>query len=176
MTENKDIRVFFALWPDRAMRQRLAQIARQMPVERPARRVPDYNLHLTLHFIGDICFDELTCLRRQARLVEGRRFELVIDQHGHFAKPRIGWMGCSRIPDALQQLHSQLGQCLRPCGYTPETRPFNPHVTVARKMMRPPRMEAIEALIWKVESFALIESRAVDNGVKYEVVETYPIR
>ncbi|UCH41533.1 MAG: RNA 2',3'-cyclic phosphodiesterase, partial [Gammaproteobacteria bacterium] len=83
MRDKKDIRIFFALWPDPATRKQLVRRARLMPVERPARRVPDYNLHLTLHFIGNVAFDELACLQRQARQVSGKSFELVIDSHGH---------------------------------------------------------------------------------------------
>ncbi|MDH3388346.1 MAG: RNA 2',3'-cyclic phosphodiesterase [Gammaproteobacteria bacterium] len=175
MREKEDARIFFALWPDPATRQRLSQSARQLPVERPARRVPDYNLHLTLHFVGNVGSDELTCLRQRARRAPGEAFELLIDGAGHFARSRVAWLGCSEIPPALQRLHDRLGGCLEPCGYQPDTRRFNPHVTVARNMIRFPLVETIAPISWQVDSFELIESRAFENGVKYEVVETYPI-
>jgi len=175
MRERKDIRIFFALWPDRDLRKRLSRTARMMPVEPPSRRVPDYNLHLTLHFIGNVLFDELDCLQRAARQLAAPRFELAVDCHGHFAKPRVAWLGCSEVPEALQIMHRQLGEYLQPCGYRPEKRRYNPHVTVARKIKTAPMMESFEPLRWKVDNFVLIESRTVDGGVKYEVIETYPL-
>jgi 2'-5' RNA ligase len=176
VSEKKDIRIFFALWPDPATRKELARIARLMPVERPARRVPDYNLHLTLHFIGNVCHEEMTCLRQQARRASGRPFELVVDDYGHFGKSRVAWLGCATTPDATARLQRNLGDRLRRCGYQPETRRYRPHVTVARKMVRAPAMAAFEPLRWKVDNFVLIESRPVDGGVRYQVIETYPLK
>jgi len=175
MRAQKDSRIFFALWPDAALRKRLSLRAHLIPVERPARRVPDHNLHLTLHFIGNVSFDELDCLQPAARKLVAPRFELSLDCYGHFAKPRVAWLGCGEVPEALQMLHQQLGECLQPCGYRPEKRRYNPHVTVARKMKSAPAMEMFEPLGWKVDNFVLVESRAVDGGVRYEVIETYPL-
>ena len=175
MREARDLRVFFALWPDDNLRQRLQQTALRLAIERPARRVPDYNLHLTLHFIGNIYRAELGCLQREARAVFATPFELEIDRVGHFARPRVGWLGCSRVPEALASLHHDLGQRLTRCDYQPEARRFNPHVTVARKLQQQPAAFEFEALRWRVENFVLIESRQRDNGVQYEVIETYPL-
>jgi len=50
--ENKDIRLFFALWPGEALRERLHGAANSIPTQGSARRVAHDNLHLTLHFIG----------------------------------------------------------------------------------------------------------------------------
>jgi hypothetical protein len=38
MREKKDVRLFFALWPDTALRQRLAEAANTIPVTGAARR------------------------------------------------------------------------------------------------------------------------------------------
>ena len=166
--------MFFALWPGDAVRGRLARIAGSIPLQRPARRVPDHNLHLTLHFVGDVSFAERDCLREAADGVRGEAFDLVIDQAGFFARPRIGWLGCAEMPAALEQLHASLGRALRSCDYRPEKRPYRPHVTFARKLAHLPAMPEFEPLAWPVDEFALIESRAAGNGVKYAVIETYP--
>ncbi len=175
MRETKDLRVFFALWPDDDLRRRLQQTALRLAIERPARRVPAYNLHLTLHFIGNIYAGELECLQHEAGTVRAAAFELEIDRIGHFARPRVGWLGCSRVPAALASLHRDLGQRLTRCDYQPEARRFNPHVTVARKLRQQPVAIEFQTLHWRVESFVLVESRQRDNGVQYEVVETYPL-
>ena len=175
MTEKKDARIFFALWPDPVTRAGLAERARRLPLARPARRVPDYNLHLTLHFIGNVTFEQMACLQQRARRVEGKPFELVIDAHGHFRRARVAWIGPEILPDALLRLHAELGDELQACGYRAEARRYSPHVTVARKLGRAVAGEAFEPLRWKVDNFVLVESRAVETGVRYEVIETYPL-
>ncbi len=174
MREKKDTRIFFALWPDDAVRGRLARIGASVPLARPARRVPDYNLHLTLHFIGNVTWPERDCLRAAAHGVRGASFELVIDRGGFFARPRIGWLGCGEPPPALVDLHKALGNALGACDYRPEKRSYQPHVTFARKLTRLPAVPEFEPLAWPVDEFALVESRAAGNGVKYAVIETYP--
>lgn len=174
MREKKDTRIFFGLWPDDTVRGRLARIAASVPLARPARRVPDYNLHLTLHFVGNVSFAERDCLREAGYGVRGETFDLVIDCGGYFARPRIGWLGCGEPPPALLDLHRSLGGALKACDYRPEKRPYHPHVTFARKLAQLPAMPEFEPLAWAVGEFALIESRPVDNGVRYAVLETYP--
>jgi 2'-5' RNA ligase len=171
--EQKDLRIFFALWPDASLREQLDNARKSIPVERPARRVPDYNLHLTLHFIGNVYREQLVCMQQQARLVEAEGFELEIDCQGHFSKPRVAWLGCNAPPDALQDLHRQLGQRLRQCDYQPELRRYHPHITVARKIGSIPQSSNFEPLRWRVEKFVLIESRSTGSGVEYWVIDSY---
>ena len=175
MRDKKDLRIFFALWPDEVTRGELQQRAMSLAIDRNARRVPEYNLHLTLHFIGNIHRTELDCLQQRAREVIAEPFELVIDDTGSFAKPRIAWLGCREIPPELDRLHADLGKGLRGCGFKPEKRRFSPHVTVARKITSPPSAADLEPLIWPVDGFALIESRQHENGVKYRPIDTYPL-
>jgi len=171
--EKKDIRLFFALWPDEALRAQLHNASNTITVERPARRVPHYNLHLTLHFIGNVFFEQMDCLRQQASLVRAEAFEFDIDRLGHFSKPRVAWLGCREIPAALCELHEQLGQRLRLCDYQPEARHYNPHVTVARKIGAITDSASFTPIAWKVEAFSLVEVRQVENGVQYRVIDSY---
>lgn len=175
MREKKDVRVFFALWPNEALRESLNRAAHSLPVRPPARRVPDYNLHLTLHFIGNVYLQQLACLQQQARKVKTPGFDLCIDTQGCFSKAMVGWLGCSELPGRLRQLHQELGRRLRQCEFQPETRPYNPHLTVARKIRSLPDDADYDPLPWRVDNFVLIESKATDNGVKYRVLETYPL-
>lgn len=174
-SQDRQLRLFFALWPDAPTRARLAAIAAQFPFARAARRVPDYNLHLTLHFIGNVDRGDAECMRQRARTVGGCAFKLAIDRYGHFGDARVGWLGCAQIPVGLLDLQRRLGQSLRDCGFEPEARAFHPHVTVARKLGRLADAPAFDPLAWKVDNFALVESRAADGGVRYQVVETYPL-
>ena len=175
MRDSKDLRIFFALWPDVVLREQLNNAGKSISVEPPVRRVPDYNLHLTLHFIGNVYRDQLLCMQQQARLVEAERFEFGIDCQGHFSKPRVAWLGCSEIPAALQYLHRQLGQGLRHCDYQPESRRYHPHITVARKIQSIAECKNFAPIRWRVEKFVLIESRSTGSGVEYRVIDSYDL-
>jgi 2'-5' RNA ligase len=173
--EKKDIRLYFALWPQETVRQRLQEAATTIEVDSRGRRVPRANLHLTLHFIGNVYFEQMECLQRAARLVRAPAFDLTIDRQGYFHKPRVAWLGCSNPPAALDDLHRQLGEHLQSCDYRPELRPYQPHVTVARKLGPIASEASFAPLDWQVSEFALIEVQAIDNGVQYRAVETYPL-
>ena len=173
--EPRDLRLFFALWPDERVRRELQQAGQTIALCEGARYVTAANLHLTLHFIGNVDHGELPCLKRQARKVFGRGFELVIEGSGCFSKPKVGWLGCEDIPPALGHLHQELGSRLGECGFEPEKRPFRPHVTVLRKYRASPPKPEFEPIRWPVGDFSLVESRSGENGVQYRVLETYPL-
>lgn len=176
MRATNDVRLFFALWPDQALRARLQQAADAIPLAAPARRVPAANLHLTLHFIGNVSLDDMACMRRQAARVSAESFELRLDRQGCFDKAKVAWLGCSEVPAALTALHGQLGNRLQHCGFEAEARTYNPHVTVARKVAALDPATAFAPLHWRVRAFALVSVHAVANGVQYRIVESWPLR
>ena len=175
MREEKDLRLFFALWPTEAVRRNLQRAAETIELPTGARRVPAANLHITLHFIGNVERRELACLTRQAREVNARRFEIIVDRVDCFDKPRVGWLGLRRLPEPLSKLHLALGSQLGNCGFVPEDRPYRPHVTILRKHRGPVASTDFEPIAWSVDDFALVESRSSENGVQYRVLETFPL-
>jgi len=72
-------------------------------------------------------------------------------------------------------LQRQLGARLQPCGYQPETRPYHPHVSVARKVESIDDHAGFTPLSWRVDNFALIKVQPIANGVQYRVVESWPL-
>jgi 2'-5' RNA ligase len=178
--EKKDIRLFFALWPDETLRLRLQEATATIALDTGAHRVPIANLHLTLHFIGNVYFEQMDCLQAAARTVDASAFDLTLDRQGFFNKPRVAWLGCGNPPAALGDLHRQLGSCLGSCDYQPEARPYHPHVTVARKSGLIATDTCFDPIDWKVTRFALIEVQAIEaksttKGVQYRALETYPL-
>ena len=137
--------------------------------------MPASNLHVTLHFIGNVYFEEMACLQEQARRVRSDHFRFEIDCPGSFRKPRVAWLGCREAPAELFELQLRLGRELQGCGFQPEKRPYHPHVTVARKIESPPGGGRFEPIRWDVNGFSLIEVQQRESGVQYHVVETYPL-
>jgi 2'-5' RNA ligase len=172
----KDVRLFFALWPDDEVRLKIAENLNRFNLDQnKSRLVANSNLHLTLHFVGNTSIAEMECLNAQARLVSTRPFDLILGCSGFFEKPKVLWFGCQQAPRILYDLHQNLGQKITKCAFEPETRAYSPHVTVARKIIEAPESIAFDPVHWQVNRFVLVESISISGGVRYEVVESYPL-
>ena len=176
MREKKDVRLFFALWPDDEVRAQIASVLNQINLDRgKCRLVKNSNLHLTLHFIGNTSIAEMKCLDLHARGFNAEPFEFRLDCSGYFKKPKVFWIGCQTVPQALFDLHENLVEQISHCAYKPETRPYSPHMTVARKFTELPGSIPFEPVLWQVDRFVLVGSISVSEGVRYEVVKSYPL-
>ncbi|MCK5663183.1 MAG: RNA 2',3'-cyclic phosphodiesterase [Thiotrichaceae bacterium] len=169
-------RLFFALWPDQLVRKQLSEtyenvedLAGQGGPLSPA------NLHLTLHFLGNIPLPKVDCFIKQAEKIKLPCFELEINRLGYFKKPKISWLGPVSFPQALSQLQFSLGENIKLCGFQPESRLFQPHVTMARKIQQSVLSDQIKPVQWKVDRFALIKSIMLDTSVKYELRASFPL-
>ena len=170
----EDVRLFFALWPDDDVRLQIVENLWQLDLDRNKNRlVSNNNLHLTLHFVGNVSITKMKCLDRQARQVKSEKFDLSLDYSGYFKKPKVLWLGCRTVPQALIDLQQSLGREIAECEYTPEQRPYSPHLTVARKIYQEPEPVAVAAIHWQVYRFVMVESIADLAGVRYEIVESY---
>lgn len=168
-------RLFFALWPNGAVREALAELLKGEP-RRIGRRVPDTNLHLTLAFIGNVTAEQRACMEAAARAVEAAPFTVILDRLGHWPRPRIVWAGASATPPALIDLVARLNAGLSGCGYQPEQRPYQAHVTLSRKAQAAPRRREVPPIVWPAEDFCLVESVSEEQGSVYRVLARWPLR
>lgn len=167
-------RLFLALRPNEALRAQLDRRLRKMLPRGIGRRIPVDDLHITLVFIGQVSGDIRACIRRAAGEVQGRRFELVLDRIGHWRRPRILWLGPAHTPAELFALVGALRERVAECGIPPEDRPYQTHMTLARKVQRPPNL-VVEPLVWPVDSFSLMESASASEGVRYRELAVWPL-
>ena len=158
MSEPASRRLFFALWPEGEVRDALRawQKGCLSGNVRPTHRD---DLHLTVHFLGQVDAGRIDRLLALADQVHVPRFDLVLDRLGHFARPRVLWAGPATVPAELRNLHADLASGLRDCGFEPESRPYRPHVTLARKVRERPEVADLPAIHWTVGHWALVESR-----------------
>ncbi|MGD8615713.1 MAG: RNA 2',3'-cyclic phosphodiesterase [Gammaproteobacteria bacterium] len=172
MSQHRDTqRLFFALWPDAGIRRRLAEMALRCS----PRPVAESNLHMTLVFLGERAAQERACFSAAAAGIKSAQFTLTLDFLGGRARSGIQWLGSSQIPQALTELVGSLIDALQPCGFEAETRRFLAHVTLSRKVRKPRVEKVVEPLIWPVDSFVLVESVPESGGVRYEVLERWPL-
>ena len=70
-------RLFFALWPDDAARQRIAVLAEEFHHRYGGRRVATPSLHITLAFLGSTLDSRIPALQGLAREVDAAVFDLL---------------------------------------------------------------------------------------------------
>lgn len=167
-------RLFFALWPDDETRQKLSRaFVSSNYINAEGQSFNVLNLHLTLHFLGNVSADKYSCVLKAAEKVSFNKFNLSLDAYGVFEKARVLWLGLSDVPLELTLLHNNLGKALSACDYKAEDRAFTPHVTLMRKIKKIELEECTKVIDWPVDKFALIESVTVDGSVLYKPVKFY---
>ncbi|MCP5199209.1 MAG: RNA 2',3'-cyclic phosphodiesterase [Gammaproteobacteria bacterium] len=160
-------RLFYALWPDAATRAALATAAARVDV-REARRVQPGDLHLTLSFLGEIgAADAERLQERTAPALPG--FTLEFGLCGWWRASRVAWLAPLATPVELLSLQAWTTAAGHSVGVPPETRGFQPHVTVARRVTRVPRTSGGLELTWQVTDFALVESLPGGQPERYRV-------
>ena len=133
--------------------------------------VPDARLHLTLHFIGSFPLEGIDALAERLAAVPPRR--MVLRANG--AEMWRGGLAVLRIaPEpGLLGLHEDLSAVLSKLVVPIDTRPFAPHVTLARKAAGAQPPGTASHLDWNAEGFALVESITGTN-VAYRVLRSFP--
>ena len=166
-------RLFFGLpLPDTASTA-LQAAYQQLPLPatvRPSRRD---NYHLTLVFLGQVSARQLSCVQRAAERITAPRFQLRLDRLDHWPKPQALFAAPSDPPDALQQLVTGLQQQLSSCGYAPEQRRYQPHVTLARRLPAFDGPGELEPIKLPARQFHLYESLSTSDGVRYQPIRSW---
>lgn len=175
-TEAAVKRLFFAFWPDKALRRRLYALGSDLLGDNRGRQLPAENLHLTLAFLGYVDAGRQTCLEREASAIQSPAFTLTLDQAGFWPRKGILWVG-GTPPEELLALVRALQLGLTACGLEPETRPFQVHLTLARNVrrLRLERNHPIAPLAWPVRQFALVASQTLPDGARYEVLRIWEL-
>ncbi len=164
-------RLFLALWPGEADRRQLAALAAKIGGQR---RVCDADLHLTLVFLGATDATRLATYEAALADLAIPTLELTLDRYGYWPQSRIVWLGSSAPLPALEDWVAALHQRLRNCGFTPERRAFQAHITLARKHPGPaPTQTASTPMYWKINEISLVESLR-SRDARYQVLRRWP--
>jgi 2'-5' RNA ligase len=174
LADGDDRRLFFALWPDERTREQLAALARELPAA-DGRASHPQDLHVTLAFLGVVSPARLDCVLAAADAVRGAPFWLQVDRVGFWPRPRILWCGPDAHPPALLGLVDALRRELKACGFVPERRPFQAHLTLARKARKTAGFGLERAVSWPVSDFVLAGSRPGDPAPRYRVIGRWPL-
>lgn len=164
------VRLFLGLWPTPEVMPALAAHADAWSWTPQAKRTPAGRLHVTLHFLGQVAAERLPQLRAGLE-VPWSGCELLLDRATVWPGG-IAVLEATQVPPALARLHAALAERLLALDLVPETRPYRPHATLARKATgsRPPDMS--EPLSWPCgPRYALVRSHGGGRG--YETLQSY---
>jgi RNA 2',3'-cyclic 3'-phosphodiesterase len=178
-------RLFFAVPIPRSARVRLQERLTEIAGEDglPGRPVPPENWHLTIRFLGEVEGPVAEAARRSvagARL--GRSFEAEVGGLGAFPRSaggRVLWAGISHGHEALASLAARVEAAVRDAGLPPETRPFRPHLTLAR-LREPADVRRwtegdLSPVRFRVDELVLYRSRLGPGGARHEALEHYAL-
>lgn len=176
------LRLFVALRPPRAIRERLLALMGGVP---GARWQDDEQLHLTLRFIGEVGTHAAEDIAAALESVRHAPVELRLDGCGVFddrrGKPNAIWAGVApREP--LAALHRKVDQAIMRAGLEPERRAYLPHITLARMSGSAGPVDrwlaehaALASEPFAIEAMTLYESRLGHGGASYEPITRYPL-
>jgi 2'-5' RNA ligase len=167
-------RLFFALWPDYKTRQELTRLSQSIEVK-DFKQVQPHNFHVTLVFLGPINKDVESLLKQSVTDIAVQPFELTFNSLSYWSKPKILCLTCQQpIPETAMILVAALTKAAASCGLKTDTRPYTPHITLARHARYLPDTQ-LEPIIWGAEAFCLVESCSEPNGVCYKVIQQWPL-
>jgi 2'-5' RNA ligase len=185
------VRLFLAVELDEAVRRAAADTARTLAaaldrqgIRRGIGWVAPENLHLTLHFLGEV--DEPTARAVADRVsapLSTAPFDLALAGLGTFppaGPPRVIWLGVAEGAGDLAAVHGEVGRRLEGLGVPLERRPFSAHLTLGRiKAPLGPRLNDVLAGVsfvrearCRVDHVTLFESRLSPRGATYSVIAT----
>ena len=179
----EQVRSFVAIeLPDQLKRELVGLVDRLRAGSPPvARWVDPTNIHLTLKFLGDVAADRLDAVMAALTVAVGdfAPFRLEVGGLGVFPNPdrvRVVWVAVSGETGRLQTLRRAVDGAMEKLGFPGESRPFTPHLTLARvgDRARPDERQAIGQLVaagefraatlLDVDAVHLMRSRLTSGG------------
>ena len=182
----EQVRSFIAIELPNELKVGLSQLEAQLKSGKQpgVKWVNPYSIHLTLKFLGSIAVDKINQITKSmSEAVQGiSPFHLEVKDLGVFPNLRrvqVVWVGISGEVDRLGQLQQRIESNLARLGFAPESRPFTPHLTLARlrnqaslderqrlgELIAGTRFEVAYTI--KVDTISLIRSQLTREGAIY---------
>lgn len=173
--DSSEARVFFALWPKALIQRALHTLATEYQLRCEARAMRADTLHMTLLFLGEMERARLPQLMQAAGKVSVPSFGFALERLSFWPHNRIGYAAPPVEVPALNQLVMVLQQELLAADFQFNHREFNPHVTLLRNVGHILESQTITPMMWWVDAFVLVESVMTDRGVRYQILQRWPL-
>jgi len=182
----EQVRSFVAIELPDELKWELGDLVDRLRADSPpvARWVESTSVHLTLKFLGNVAADRLEAVLAEltAAVEDFASFQLEVGGLGVFPNPnrvRVVWVAVSGETDQLQALQRSVEHAMEKIGFPRESRPFAPHLTLARvhDRARSEERQAIGQLVaagefraetpLDVDAVHLMKSRLTPGGAVY---------
>ena len=179
------VRAFFGLPMPEAQRSTLGRYLAECARDAPQFRwTPDANLHLTIRFLGHL--EAAVAEQIADRLVDANlpAFDVELGEAGIFKRGRLArvvWLGLAKGLSESQKLAAAVESECGLAGLEAETRPFSPHLTLARARARdgaqlPDLPAAPRTDAWRADELVLYQSKLGRSGAVYEPLRSITLR
>jgi 2'-5' RNA ligase len=186
------IRSFLAFELPPEIREQIRAISTELrKTALPVRWVKVENIHLTILFLGSVDEDMIGAIQEKVNVVIhgfspcGTKLDTV-GAFPHWRRPRVIWIGLNGDIERLSDLRNDLQEELKPLGFVPEKRPFQPHLTLGRvkkSLGRDDditwiyeRYRDIDSKLCLLNELILYKSELRPDGPVYTKMATWPLK
>jgi RNA 2',3'-cyclic 3'-phosphodiesterase len=139
--------------------------------------------HITLQFVGNSSQELYECIVSRLRELKLPPVPIQLDGLGVFERVGVLFAGVTVTPK-LRLLQEGVTKATEHCGVVPETRPFQPHITLARIKARRLGFRELKARLghlvcsskFVATEFLLYESFLGPAGARHEIRERFPLK
>jgi RNA 2',3'-cyclic 3'-phosphodiesterase len=137
--------------------------------------------HITLQFLGDT--PQYECIVSRLRDLRSSAVPIQLEGLGFFDRAGVFFAGVNLTPE-LQALQQRVTGATGLCGFIPETRPYHPHITLARSKGKGGRwLRELKSKIHRdpdfsgfvADGFVLYESVPGPGGSRYEIRDRFTL-
>ncbi len=179
------MRIFIALDIPPEIRARLTEyMERGRTLATDARWARVEGLHVTLKFVGHVDDVIVEQIKMALRSIKAAPFDVKFTGVGFFPNPnaaRVFWAGVDG-GDPLPRLAATIDTALEKLDFPRETKPYHPHLTLARTSSRP--LRGLKPLLAEpppqfgtitAREFFLYQSQPQKGGSKYTKLERFAL-
>ena len=138
--------------------------------------------HVTLQFLGNTGPEQYACVVARLHALHAPPVPVRLEELGCFDRAGI-LIASVRLTPELLLLQERVTASTQPCGFVPEARPYQPHITLARGKGRQHNLDELKAKIRRstnftrfvTHEFLLYESFLSPAGSRYEIRERFPL-
>jgi 2'-5' RNA ligase len=179
------MRLFLAIPLAQSVAAELARLTPRLRAAAPDLRWSSSDAwHITLQFLGGTTPAQYECLLARLAALRIPPVPIRLAGLGIFDRAGILHLAIEPTPQLLA-LQQRILAATTPCGFEPESRPYHPHITLARTKGRSSQSElhALQTRIpaqlkfprFTAREFLLYESHLSSAGSTYEVRHRFPL-
>jgi len=175
------MRLFVAVEIPKEGKLMISELQTSMPSG--LRPVKPESMHITLKFIGEKPEENLKQIISSLEQISHPQFAISLSGVGAFpspSRPNVLWVGCQSEP--LATLAQSVDASLFAAGVQKDSRPFSPHLTIARANGHVDLREFVQmhkgfsAGEFQADSFHLFKSTLLPTGALHSKLATFPLK